>query len=777
MRRLKRPALALALAGVLAAMPVAAQPGDEVLLLDLCVDARCVGVAAVVVRDGRVLVDREALLAAGLDPTGLAAERIGERDFVDPSALGGVTVRVDREALRVDIERPLQARPVQQADLRTRVAADPLPQPWTAFVNYALTVGERREQHSAYFDAALGRGHAALRSTGFWNQPQGWRRGLTRFEFDQPQHLRRWTVGDQFAVARDALGGGLLLGGVGMERAFEQDPYLVTFPQAFYQGVLETPGTVEVYANGVLVGRRELGPGPFTLQNLGLPPGRSDLQVVVRDPFGNRFTLPGQVYYGASQLLAPGLTDYAVRMGVPRSGVGLDDRYTGGVAWQAWWRHGFTDRLTVGARGEGDRDLRNLGADLALRSGFGEFGFSFAASDHAQAGSGQAWAASYSYGDRRYGLALGTRRFSAGYRNLGEPLAFVTGRLREDDYATVSWAPWSPFALQLGYGRQRREGEAAERNASLVATWRLSGRAQLQLAVQHRQGLREDTSALLGFTYAFDRESLSLSARRDEAGESLGLDLRRSRPPGVGWGYELSAQRLEDTQTGIGQVEYQGRHGRYAARVERFAGATQAYALASGALVAIGGRMFATPPLETGFALVRAPGLADAPVLRENVEVGRTDARGDLLVRDLVPYYPNLIALDAAAVPIRYDIRRGAWRVAVPRNAGALVPMDVQVVQAVTGQVRVRAAGVTRAAEYGRLRVRAADTGAELAETPLGGSGRYYLDGLAPGRYRAEVLDDAGAVAAVCLLSVPTPGATPVAELGELICDAVGETP
>ena len=799
MRRLSaaRPRrLAIAMAALLLAS-AAARAQDEILLLDLCLNARCSGVAAVVVREGKVLIDREALLAAGLDPTALAPMRIGDRDFVEAAALGqGIEVRIDREALRVDLVQRAADMPEQVVDLRTRTRAEAAAQPWTAFVNYAASASDRADEdenaglESIFLDGAVGRGHAALRSTGFWDQANGWRRGLTRFELDQPEHLRRWTLGDQFAIARDPLGGGALLGGFGVERAFDQDPYLTTFPQPFYQGVIEAPGTVEIYANGALIGRREVGAGPVDLRHLGVPPGRSDVRIVVRDPFGNRHELAAATYYGSSALLAPGLTDYALRVGATREGSSFGGGYGDAPAWQGWVRRGFSDRITLGARAEGDADFVNAGIDAALRTDFGEFGLALSASEADAAGRGDAIAATYSFGNRVAGLALGVRRFSTGYRNLGMRVADdIAGDfddpfgapLREDDYANLSWSPWTRLSLQLGYGRRRREGLAAERSATLGATWRVSERAQLLFNLQRSDGLYQDTVALLSLNYAFDRDSVALSLRDDDlrggdgddgGGRSLGFDARRSRPPGIGWGYDVSVQRFEGEDSGYGQLEYQGRHGRWAVQADRFGGQTRGRVLASGALVAIGGRAYATPPLESGFALVRVPGVAGVPVLRENLEVGRTDARGDLLVRDLIPYYANQIALDASQVPLTYEIERGARTVAVPRNTGALATLDVRPLYAVSGRLRLRSDGDTRPAAFGTLRLER--DGAEH-RSPLGAEGRFYFEQLPPGRYRARA--DSDGAHAQCTIEVPAPTAPGIVDLGTVDCAATAAGP
>ena len=687
----RRPLVALALALALA-RPAHALPGDETLLLDLCVNDRCVGVAAAIARGDDVLVDREALAAANIDTGAVAAERIGERDFVSLRALNhGSRFAIDRTQLRLDLRLSPQLLPRQRATLNARTIAETASQPWTAFVNYAATIGEDRER-GLFLDAAAGRGNGALRSTALWEGGEGWRRGLTRFELDQPGSLRRWTIGDQYAIPRDPLGGGLLLGGVGVERAFDQDPYLVTFPQPTYSGVMESPGTVEVYANGVLIGRRELDAGPFTLEQLGIQPGRNDVRVIVHDPFGNRSELAARSYYGSTAaLLARGLSEYAVRAGAPRIDGGLGDRYDGDGVLQAWYRKGISDALTVGGRVEGDRSLRNAGVDLALRLPAGQVSLAAARSDSDAAGHGAAWSLNYGYSTRNWGFGLGTRRAGARYRNLGDPAAALLGPLRIDDYAALSFSPRERLSLQLHAGRRQRDGGDVQRSAGLSGTLRLWPRAQLLLTVQRSTyaGVH-DTSALLSLGIALDRDSLTFSAQRREAGNvarnGYGFDARRSRPPGIGWGYGASLQHNDGVDSGFGQLEYQGAHGRYALEAEQFDGATRSRVRASGALVAVGGRVFATPPVESGFALVRVPGLAGMPILRENLEVGRTDARGDLLVRDLLPFYANRIALDEAAVPAGYDLRTPRREVQVPRNTAALVLLDAPAVHAVTGR-------------------------------------------------------------------------------------------
>ncbi|BCT93541.1 hypothetical protein LYSCAS_25650 [Lysobacter caseinilyticus] len=764
-RRLLALCTGLALAG-----SVHALPGDETLLLDLCINDRCVGVAPVIARGDDVLVDREALAAASIDTSAVTPEHLGERDFISLHQLNhGSTFAIDRSLLRLDLHLRPERLPHQDASLYSRPAvAEQGTQSWTAFLNYAATVGNH-DQRNVFFDAAVGRGNAALRSTGGWDDLLGWQRGLTRFEYDQVDGLRRWTVGDQYAIARDPLAGGQLLGGIGVERAFDLDPYLITFPQPYYSGVLEAPGTVEVYSNGTLIGRSDLAAGPFTLERLGITPGRNDVRVIVRDPLGNRSELATQSYYGGSpRLLAKGLSEYAVRLGAPRTDSGFGDGgYASSLAMQAWYRRGLSQDFTLGGRIEGNDTLRNVGMDTAFNTAIGEFAIAVAASDRDGLGTGHASSFNYSYSTRLWALGLGTLHASDDYRRLSDVSSFATlfAPTRENDYASFSFTPASGLALQLNAGRHKRVGTPVERSAGMSASWQLGGRAQMYFVVQRLESTAyRDTTAQLNFNIAFDRDSFSASAvRQDRNGDTntgYGFDARRSRPADTGFGYSVSLHDNGDNDSQYALGEYEGRFGRYSLEAERYGSDTGIRGVASGALVAVGGRMFATPPVESGFALVRVPGLANVPIMRENVTVGRTDAHGDLLVRDLMPFQSSRVAVDTGAVSADVAMDKPEHKVQVARNTGSVVTLEARTVHAVTGHFKYAGAGAGDLAHI-------ADAGIDM---PIGSEGMFYFEGLKAGRNVATIEHDAGNVR--CVIDVPAQAAGGVTDLGDITCEA-----
>lgn len=751
----------------------AAETGHELLLLDLCIDARCHGVAAVVRIEGRVWIERGALERVGLHELPMDERGIDGRRYLDPGSLPGARARIDLSALRLELDLPPQSRPRQDLAQYTPRASDAVAYPLAAHLNYALGV-EPGGQADAFIDAGIGRGPVALRSTAVWDSDSGLRRGLTRVEVDQPDALRRWVLGDQFASSSDSLGGGALLGGLGVERAFEQDPFLNTFPQPFIAGVVDAPGVVEVYANGALIARQPIQPGPFTFEGLGVPAGRSDVQIVLTDPFGGRREIGGLAYYGSSGLLRRGLDEYALRVGLPRDSA-LGGGYGTRPVLQGNYRRGLSDSVTLGGRIEADERVHNAGVDVGVLTGVGEFGLTLAGSHDEVAGSGRAVALRHAWTARTWSVSSGWRRLQTSYRTISTTGFERLDPLREDAFVSASWSPAGPWSLRGNLGT-RRLGARRERNLGLGLAMQLPGSARLLLGAERRlDDTASDTTVLLSLVAALGR-SEQASWQPDSLSAGLGWQAdsdtltaragaRRARPSATGWGYDLNLDRAGSATGGFVQAEYQGRHGRYAVQAQRIAGFERYRAQASGALVGIGGRVFATPPLDSGFALVQLPGLQGVPVLREGLEVTRTDARGDALVRGLLPYYPMRLGFDPARVPIGYRFGEDMMRVAVSPGTGALARFEVAPLSALRGELRL---GPGREpVQYGELVVHDGN-GRERARSALGARGGFWFEDLPAGTYPARVVS--GGRTTTCTLELTGPARAGITDAGEVHC-------
>lgn len=744
-----------------------AQP--DRLLVELFVNGSSFGTAFVMIRDQHIFVDEEALKRADLPLQHAREETIDARRFVDISSYDrGSKVQLDAAQGRLQLTLPAGAFDTHRLELVTHPELSTPTAVPSAFVNYALNAGTERYATSAYFDAGFAYGHGLLRDNPSWNRTQGLSRGLTRYEYDDTAHLRRWTIGDQYAYSSDGLGGAALLGGIGVVRAFDLDPYLVTFPQPTLAGLLQAPGTVDVYKNGVLVGQRQVAAGPFDLGSLGLGPGTNDVKLVVHDPFGGTRVLQ-QTFYGTSQSLAQGYSEYAYQVGIERSSALANGYEAGRGALLARQRYGFTNWLTAGYRVEAESGMLNAGPSLDLRLPFGAVSAGVAASrDHGNSGHGASLG--YQFVTHRFSFGFGAQAFSSGYRRLGDSLAPATYRLRRVDYVNASWSPTSRFSLQINAGDIVYAGGTRQRNVGLNGNLSLSGGVALMLGLnrQFNQPGGNDTQAMLNLVVPLGDGSIGLHAGHDDrSGQSYGVSAQRSVPTGNGWGYTVDAQHDATGANGRGELDYQGSYGLVSLTGQRFAGQSSGNLLVSGSLLALGGHVYAGRTVQNGYALVQTPGVVGVVVTRENLPVGKTDANGNLLVTNLLPYQANKVGIDQNSVPLQDRIDATDQVMSVPRLGGSIVRFGVHALHAARGALTLDG----KLVQYGSATLVAKDT---PVKTLIGLDGSFYFPDLPGGSYVLQATTAQGMLQ--CPITMPA-GKQPLTDLGRIACTATGIHP
>src|SRR5690606_9217579 len=143
-------------------------------------------------------------------------------------------------------------------------------------------------------------------------------------------------------------------------RRFELDPWLQRTPLPTLAGAAETPSTLEVYMDGVLVRRERIEPGTFELRNLPVMAGSGEARYVLRDAFGRETEVSGNYTVGAT-LLRRGLTDYVYTLGFRRESLGIDSGDYGDPVFLGAHRLGVTDWMTAGLRFEGAPSLTSGG--------------------------------------------------------------------------------------------------------------------------------------------------------------------------------------------------------------------------------------------------------------------------------------------------------------------------------------------------------------------------------------------------------------------------------
>lgn len=593
---------------------------------------------------------------------------------------------VDQVVLRLEARPDLLGTRVLDLGSRRRPDSLQREQAPAMFLNYAVRGNELSSEDLRTFglstEAGASAGGIFAYSSGSTRPDGRFVRGLSRMSFDLPELLARLTAGDDFTTTT-ALGGGGFVGGLHFARRFELDPWLQRTPLPTLSGAAETPSTLEVYMDGVLVRREEIQPGTFELHNLPVMAGSGQASYVLRDAFGRETEVSGSYTVGAS-LLRQGLTDWTYTLGFRRNGLGLESADYGAPVFLGAHRLGLTDWLTAGLRLEGAEDLASGGAELAVGTPVGLFAVEGAGSTGAGR-SGAAAVASWAYASRAIGLSLWAQTMGKGYANAsldpGRDRALFDGGVG----LSVPVTDFAGASLRLSGRRLRDAGH--ENRQELHVNWRLLPRVSIITS-----GTRTDGASGPGWA-AF--ASLSVMLPRSATAQTWGRVTEDDALVGVALqetargetGLDYRAAVTQGVESADVRATWRGQHGQV--RADFFSADKNSHlgAEVAGSLVAIGEKVFLSRPVNRSFALVRVPGVPGATVRLNNRAVGTTSEEGELFVTGLQSYDANRISLDIVDLPFDQSFDSlEAW-VAPPQGGGALVVFEGRQIRSIRGRV------------------------------------------------------------------------------------------
>lgn len=752
---------AIVLAVLLLCRAGAAAADDERAILTAIVNDVDKGEVIVVVRNGDVLVDSGALKELGLHNLSGQPVSTGGGTFVSLASLApAVTYEVDERALALRLTVSPSNLGSETRNLASaRPAGVEYRSDTSAFVNYSLEAGGPAH-YGAFADLGASTHGVLLNTTMSWNRSEAAIRGLSSATIDQRDALRRIVVGDSFAYG-GLLGGSALHGGVSVSREYSIDPYFVRYPSFNMSGAVATPSTVDVYLNDRLVSTERVAPGQFDMMQLPVINGRNDARLVVRDAFGGVREMSG-TYYLTTDVLARGLQEYQYSFGAERERFGVESWTYGPLGFVGRHRIGITDRLTLGGRFEARGDLASGGPSFSARLPIGGIEAAVAWS-RASGTSGGAAAAAYSYVGRPFSVSLSVSGTTSRYAT--SSLRPDADRPLHDVSALVStqMGPRATVSLQWR-DAEMRTGLTVGRT-SVVATSRLNGRADLFASASWGRGTANPgTEAFAGLMIRLTARAVASVAVEHAGGDTrLVADAQQPLPVGTGFGYRVRSE-ANTGQFSSGAMMYQNAFGRYEITREVADGVQQTTVRAAGSVVAIGGGVYPSRPVQDGFALVQVPNVQGVRTYASNQEVGRTDARGKLLVPNLLSYYGNILDISDQDVPLDYGIAGARRTVAPPYRGGAVVVFPVERVQSTTGLLRLRIDDRVVIPSYGELRVAAGDR--QIA-SPVGGGGEFYLENVGAGIHDATLIY--GVATCAFRLTVPQSDAS-VIDLGTIAC-------
>jgi outer membrane usher protein len=471
-------------------------------------------------------------------------------------------------------------------------------------------------------------------------------------------------VGDTVAMP-GWWGRAVRFGGIQFGSNFTLQPGFVTYPLLAVSGLAVVPSTADVLVNNVRVAEQGVPAGPFTISNLPTMTGAGELNLVVRDAFGQE-RLITQPFYIAQQLLRPGLTEYSLGAGAERLNYGLRSFDYGDPYATGWVRHGLHPNVTAEFRAEVDSRLAGagVGADILV----GDLGVvsAGAATSQGDRGTGGKYFAGF---DRQTPfISFGARWYQATpeYEEIGE-----TGpRLARwsNAFARAAFGPSGSIAFAFTAQRYRDADPLTIYTASYSVN--VGRRAFLTLAASRFTGSRDQTQVLALLTVPLDTltsASVSVQSNRRESetshvGEAY---VQRSLPVGEGYGYYL---RANTERTVAGGVTYAGAYGRYTLEAATETGNAGLRASVTGGVAWVGDAVLFAQPIEQSFALVRVGELDGVRVLQENQDVGQT-RQGRLMLAQLPSLNPVTIAIDPLSVPIDMSLDATTKRfVTLPRT-------------------------------------------------------------------------------------------------------------
>jgi outer membrane usher protein len=670
-------------------------------------------------------------MRVGVPPNATTRTEDGER-FVALSSLAGVTFRIDANEQRIFLTvKPTAFRSTSVA-LATQIDPTTTSAGMTGYLAYDLnaewssntqrSIGGITELGIASPFGVLTNSHVFNRSTisGYSGARFGQSGSFTEshrldttLTIDRPAQTQSIRIGD--FVSRGALWTQpSRVGGLQISTNFNTRPGFITYPLREVSGQAALPSVVDVFVNNLFAGRQEVAAGPFQVTNVPIVNGQGDVRVVVRDVLGREQVFTSS-FYASSQLLAPGLNDYALSIGKARQQYGLQSFEYGRLQSSGYWRRGITTQWTLLANVEAARGFSSAGIGTTfVLPAFAELSASVAqsrisgrpetnenqaccigvASDFARRVPSTGQFASLSIDRRFSSWSLGGqwRVASRGFRGLSD-LDGIATRLastlpRREVILSAGLGGGRSGSWSLNYISQTRDRvitDANDTNGSRitpdapVAQIRLDSlalgynvslgkRGFLSIAAistlpRTSNNIRNRNLQLtyvlpLGMNHSFtashtrDELTTAETARRITRDENRAT-FQRALPTGEGYGYRIEASddRLYRAETRLATS--------FATLGLDWAeanGSRGFRASANGTFTAIGGGVYAGRRVADGFALVDVGGFPNVRVYADNQLQGTTDKAGRLFLSNLRPFQRNLISIEPNDLPIAAEI-------------------------------------------------------------------------------------------------------------------------
>lgn len=572
--------------------------------------------------------------------------------------------------------------------------------------------------------------------------------------YERRGDLQWFVLGDQYANSGE-LGSTVNMGGIGFSKVYKLDPYFITQPVMDLKGSVIFPTQAEIYLDGVLIGKQSITPGSFDLKNLYSYTGSHNVQVLLRDPFGNVQKIDYMAYF-STQMLREGLQEYSYNVGVLRENYSVDSNQYGKPVFSAFHRYGVTNNFNIGARAEGADGTYNGGIYTAfVIPRAGQFALSLAGSSTSGNDVGGAVSLQHNYQLGSFNTNLLLRGYSRDYETVGSSL--LTDATQYEMNAGMGFLI-NPFgSFSVNYSENDTFKGVDTRVISANYSRVLSPMINLFATASATYTSGDTTnnanngtvySYFVGLNIDFGKNIRGSAQVNGSSGgaNTETLQVQKDVPIGEGVGYRATLNRSE-TATGTATafdpfVQYNARYGIYSvdATIQNSqAKYSELYNLsAAGSLVYAGGFYGLSRPVSDSFGIVMVNDVPGATVLANGQEIGKTGSSGTMVIPTLTSYGRNQITLDTKNIPMDYSISDVNRIISPSLWSGSCISFYAQQARALTGTLVVQKEGKKTPLEYAEISVK---TGEKILTYPTGKGGEFYMENILPKDQKEGVAD------------------------------------
>lgn len=517
----------------------------------------------------------------------------------------------------------------------------------------------------------------------------------SKWQYVNPEKIRIYTLGDFISNASD-WGSSLRLSGVQWSSAYAQRSDIVTSALPQFSGTAILPSTLDLYVNQDKIYTGEIPAGPFDVKQLPFISG-NELTMVTTDLSGQQ-TIIKKPYYFSPKILAKGINQFSIDIGVPRYNYGhFSNDYDENVVFSSGsLRYGYKQDLTLSAGVEASTDgLFNSGfgfaknifnrgiinADLSTSQYKNEAGYSALLGIEGRLNKSVSFNTSYrKIVDNYYDLARVSQiRYVEKYNNIESPDYLTYSALADSIFRIgLNYNFYAGYGIYLGYNQIKDHDNSneilfASFNGHINKNWGFYSSAYknykensdnndygVQIALNYRPSTKVNTISKI---MKNDKNSTYRQEINGATGQALGA---------MTWGgYVERNTKNHDTNGGI-YASYNTRPAFITGSYTQVGNQNQMTVSASGSLVAAAGQVFAANRIGDGYAIIKNAG-PKSQILNSGVKLGSTDKSGSFLISDLRPYYKNDIYVDTSYLPLQWEIPSTAQTAIVGYRQGTVI--------------------------------------------------------------------------------------------------------